>query len=206
MWKLLSGITLTLCLFPMADESPPKPTVSVECSGRMRHGIMAIGGETTGTTITFNRIVWELQLHGDAQDEFAKQNHKEPVIVTGTLRKIEGTEAKDRWIIDVKTISKRDETKTKDGAKMTIEGMLRAADPRHGDSPEIAIHTSDQVWPIAVSSDAELQMRAKSFIGRLVLLTGSLERATEEVDDEESPTPLVVRVKTLKRSANVPFE
>ncbi|HRA88959.1 MAG TPA: hypothetical protein PK992_12835 [Planctomycetaceae bacterium] len=206
MWKLLCGIGLTLFLFPMADDTPLQPGVSVECCGRLRHGVVEIGGETTGTTITFNRIVWELQLNSDAHREFAKQNHKEPVIVTGTLRKIVGIETKIRWIIDVRTISKPDATKDEEGAKMTIEGILRTADPRNGDFPEMMVRTHDQVWPIDVSADAELQTRANLFIGRCVLLTGSLERVTEQVDDEESDTPLVVRVKTLKRSVNVPVQ
>ena len=71
MWKLVSGISLTLCLFAMADDTCPEPSVSVKCCGRLRHGVVAIGGETTGTTITFNRTVWELQLPDDAAREFA---------------------------------------------------------------------------------------------------------------------------------------
>jgi len=204
MWNLLSGIGLTLCMFAMADDTPREPSVSVECCGRLRHGIVAIGGETTGTTITFNRTVWELRLPDDAAREFANEHHKERVIVTGRLRKVSGTEVKDRWIIDVRTLSKRDTTKDEEGTRLTIQGTLRTADPRQGDSPEMTIDADGQVWPIDLSSDAKLRGKAESLIGRPVLLTGSLNNVTKEGAEDEPGVPLVVRIKTLKQSVNVP--
>lgn len=208
MLKLLAGIGLTLSMFAMTDETRPAPSVSVECCGRLRHGVVAIGGETTGTTITFNRMVWELQLHDDAARQFAKEHHKEPIVVTGTLRKIGGTEVKVRWIIDVKKLSERDATKDEEGARLTMQGTLRAADPRRDDSPWMTIDTDGEIWPIDVASDAKLQVEAESLVGQPVLLSGNLERVTEEeeVTEKEASVPLIIRVATLKRSANVPVQ
>lgn len=208
MLKLLAGIGLTLSMFAMTDETRPAPSVSVECCGRLRHGVVAIGGETTGTTITFNRMVWELQLHDDAARQFAKEHHKEPIVVTGTLRKIGGTEVKVRWIIDVKKLSERDATKDEEGARLTMQGTLRAADPRRDDSPWMTIDTDGEIWPIDVASDARLQVEAESLVGQPVLLSGNLERVTEEeeVTEKEASVPLIIRVATLKRSANVPVQ
>lgn len=208
MWKLLAGIALTLSMVATTDEIPPDPSVTVACYGRLRHGVVAIGGETTGTTITFNRIVWELQLHDEAAREFAKEHHKEPVVVTGTLRKIGGTEVKDRWIIDVKKLSERDATKDEEGTRLTMQGTLRAADPRRDDFPSMTIDTDGEIWPIDVSSNSRLQVKAESLVGHPVLLTGSLERVDEEeqVTEKEASVPLFIRVATLKRSANVPVQ
>ena len=208
MLKLLTGIGLTLSMFAMTDETRPAPSVSVECCGRLRHGVVAIGGETTGTTITFNRMVWELQLHDDAARQFAKEHHKEPIVVTGTLRKIGGTEVKVRWIIDVKKLSERDATKDEEGARLTMQGTLRAADPRRDDYPWMTIDTDGEIWPIDVASDAKLQVEAESLVGQPVLLSGNLERVTEEeeVTEKEASVPLIIRVATLKRSANVPVQ
>ena len=208
MLKLLAGIGLTLSMFAMTDETRPAPSVSVECCGRLRHGVVAIGGETTGTTITFNRMVWELQLHDDAARQFAKEHHKEPIVVTGTLRKIGGTEVKVRWIIDVKKLSEHDATKDEEGARLTMHGTLRAADPRSDDSPSMTIDTDGEIWPIDVASDAKLQVEAESLVGQPVLLSGNLERVTEEeeVTEKEASVPLIIRVATLKRSANVPVQ
>ena len=197
MWKLAGGISLTLCMFAIADDTPPEASVSVECCGRLRHGVVAIGGETTGTTITFNRIVWELQLHDDAQREFAQEHHKEPVVVTGRLKRIAGIETKVRWVIDVKKLSEPDATTDTERARMTIQGTLRATDPRGGDASGMTIDSDGQVWPIDVSADSTLKAKAESLVGQPVLLDGSLEQATKE----DSDAPGVIRVKTLKGSA-----
>jgi len=202
MWNLLAGIGLALSMFVMTDETPPKPSIAVECVGRLRHGVVAIGGETTGTTITFNRIVWELQLHDDAAREFAKKHHKKPVVVTGTLRKIGGTEVNVRWIIDVKKLSESDATKDKEGTLLTMEGTLRATDPRTDNSPGMTIDTDGEIWPIDVSSHEKLQNRAESLVSQPVLLTGRLE----QVAKEESTESVIIRVKTLKRSTKIPVQ
>ncbi|MEJ7594766.1 MAG: hypothetical protein WKF77_24835 [Planctomycetaceae bacterium] len=202
MWKLLTEISLTLSMFGMVDNTPPKPSVSVECCGRLRHGVVAIGGETTGTTITFNRTVWELQMHDEAAREFAQEHNQEPVIVTGTLRKTSGTEVKDRWIIDVWTLSERDATTDKEGTRLTIQGTLRATKPPTSDSREITIDADGEIWPIDVSSNPRLQVKAESLVDQPVLLTGSLERVMEV----ESGSPIIIRVKTVKRSADLPIQ
>jgi hypothetical protein len=203
MWKLICGICLTLCVTTMADDTPPKSTVSVHSCGRLRHGVVAIGGETTGTTITFNRIIWELQLNDADAREFAKRHHKKTVMVTGSLRKISGIEAKDRWIIDVKMLSEHDATKDKEGAQLSIQGTLQAEDPRHGDSSSMTVVVGDHVWPIDLTSDSKLQFQADSLVGQPVLLTGSLEQVTKT---ESAAGPVIVRAKTLKRIAIAPVQ
>ncbi|MEQ9410815.1 MAG: hypothetical protein RIK87_24095 [Fuerstiella sp.] len=209
MWKLLTGISLAVCPFAAADATPPESSVRVECCGRLRHGIVAIGGETTGTTITFNRIVWELMLPDDAAREFAKQHNKEPVRVTGTLRRIAGIEVKERWIVDVRTIAKLDPTKDREGTRLAVRGTLRATDPGQSDLFPWTIETDRHLWPIDLSADAEQQDAAASLIDRPVYVLGRLERvaepATEEADEDESKVQLVIRVRTLKPIANRPI-
>ena len=206
MWKTVAGLSLLLCAFAGAHEPPlPKPrtpSVTVECRGRLRHGVVAIGGETTGTTITFNRTIYELQLQDEADQKFAKEHHKEPVIATGVLRKMKGTESKVRWIIDVETLAERDATKDKEGALLTIRGTLRSKIPLPGDSPEITMEAGGHTWPLDLSADQQLLAKAKSLVDQLVLLSGSLEQEAEE----ESSTPPVIRVKTLDRPANSPAQ
>jgi hypothetical protein len=201
MLKLISGISLMLCTFTTFDSAFKKPSVSVRCCGRLRDGIVAIGGETTGTTITFNRMVWELQLPDAAARRFAQTHNKEFVNVTGTLRRIAGTEVKERWIIDVKTLSEHDSKRDKVGIQLTIQGTLRATDSRTGDSPILRIEADGQIWPVDVTLDARLKNDAESLIDQPVLLAGTLEQVAEE----DSDAPRVIRVKTLKRSSGVPI-
>ena len=197
MWKLFTGITLTVCTFAVADEPPAKESVSAECCGRLRHGIVAIGCETTGTTITFNRIVWELQLHDDAARDFAKKNHSEPVVVTGELRNIVGTEAKQRWIIDVNTMTKVDPTKVKEGNKLTIRGTLRGTHPSTNDAKEILVAVDDKTWKIDTSNDAQMRINAKSLMGEPIVVKCHVERT----DEDDSESPIVIRVDALDQAA-----
>ena len=205
MWKPIAGLSLILCTFAFAQEpqssDQPLP-VSVECHGRLRHGVVAMGGETTGTTITFNRMMWELDLKDDAQQEFAKKHHKGTVTATGTLRKIAGTESKVRWIVDVKTLSERDATTVKEGTALTVRGTLRAIATHPAGSPEMTIEAAGQVWPLDLSAEAKLLALAKSLVGQTVLLAGSVEQDT----DEDAYAAAFIRVKTLELPAKAPVK
>lgn len=198
MWKLLTGISLTVCSFAVAAESPTKSSISANCCGRLRHGVMAIGCETTGTTITFNRIVWELQLNDDTAREFARKHHREAVVVTGELRKVVATESKVRWIIDVKSLSELEPGKNTEGANLTIRGKLEAARSNTDDAAEILIDVDDQIWPIDASSDSRLQVNAESLIGEPIVATCRVERTP----DEDSPSPIIIRVNSLRRTTD----
>jgi hypothetical protein len=204
MWKLFACITLTVCTFAVTVESPSetpsepsdKPSVSAECCGRVRHGIVAIGGETTGTTITFNRIAWELQLHDDDARNFAKKNHGEVIVVTGQLRTVAGTEAKPRWIIDVDSMSKVDPKKHDEGAKLTMRGTLRASDRSRNDGNGMSVVVDDKTWPIDTSADARLHANAMALVGEPVVAKCHVARA----DEEDSASPIIVRVNTVEHA------
>lgn len=206
MWKLFTGITLTISSFTLATEPPPEahakppaePSVSAECCGRMRHGMVAIGCETTGTTITFNGIVWELQLHDDAARNFAKRHHGEPVVVTGELRNIVGTEAKQRWIIDVETMTKMDPTKVKEGSKLTIRGTLRGTHPSKSDAKEILVEVDDKTWKIDTSTDAKLLVNTKSLMGESIVAKCHVARANEK----DSSSPIIIRMNSVQQAGS----
>ncbi|MCA9008203.1 MAG: hypothetical protein KDB01_00580 [Planctomycetaceae bacterium] len=190
-----------------AEDEMPEPAVSVECHGRLRHGVAAIGCETTGTTISFHRVTWELQLRDAASREFAARHHKEPVIVTGTLQKVEATESKVRWIVDVVSLREfpaRD--RFEEAATVTIRGMLRAALSQTSDSPELSVHADDQIWKLEFAADAAAQTAAESLIGEIVLISGSVLPLPEEVPRHNSKLHALktqsVRVKTIKGSSN----
>ena len=197
MWKFVFGISVTLSTFAIADDAPVKSSVSADCCGRLRHGIVAVGCETTGTTITFNRIVWELQLNDDAAREFAKKHHKESVVVNGLLRRVVGVETKERWIIDVKSMSELDPVKDNEGAKLTIQGtLMEPLRPVTDDGSRAKIEVDDQIWPIVVASDAAMEDNARSLVGESIVAKASVERTSEE--DADSVT--IIRVNVLKRA------
>jgi hypothetical protein len=83
----------------MAAE-PIEESISVTVVGTLRTGIVAIGGETTGTTITAKGIRWELDLgkNPELRTVAEKLNGKQ-VTVTGILERRPGVEIKERWIV-----------------------------------------------------------------------------------------------------------
>ncbi|MCH7988047.1 MAG: hypothetical protein IID46_02730 [Planctomycetes bacterium] len=90
----------------VAAEKAKKPNVeesiTVTILGTLRTGIIAIGGETTGTTITAKGITWELDLGKSAAMRKAAQKFNgKKVIVQGSLERRRGVEIKERWIVTI---------------------------------------------------------------------------------------------------------
>ena len=87
------------------EETPIKLVgdfVKVFIRGKLQTGIVAIGGETTGTIITSGNVTWELNLGDDKSlRQQAEELNEKPVIVTGMLTRKEGVEIRERWIVDV---------------------------------------------------------------------------------------------------------
>lgn len=78
--------------------------VEVQVKGKLTDGIMAIGGETTGTTIKARNVTWELDVSGPGlRDKAAKLNGK-TVVATGAVRQQAGVEIARRTILVVKTL------------------------------------------------------------------------------------------------------
>jgi len=79
--------------------------IDVEIKGKLETGIKAIGGETTGTIIRIDKIVWELDLGGNKElIALAEKLDKQPVIVTGRYQQKQGVEIRVRHIVTVKTL------------------------------------------------------------------------------------------------------
>ena len=216
---LLSAILFNTCirLVPVeADEAfsennTERPSVSVQCQGLLRHGIVAIGGETTGTTISFHRITWELQFADDHDREFAALHHKKPVLVTGALRKVVSTESMARWIIDVKKISASDSRDSQaEGAQVTVRGTLRAALSTTGDVPNLSVRNDDQTWGLDFAENREAQSTAESQIGQPIVLKGTMlpppDEEEREVKQSRGSEMYRIRVKSIETSNNAKTE
>lgn len=125
---------MILCPALLAETSPvhkPKPPPKpVTVTGKLETGLMAIGGETTGTQVTTNSRVYELEFvqHPELQERLEELNGKE-VTVTGPMRLIRGVERKDRWVIDVQKLhAKEDSKSSKTSAAMTGDGLGYSAE------------------------------------------------------------------------------
>lgn len=76
-----------------------------EITGTLEVGVIAIGGETTGTVIHAKQATWELDFKGDKKlEDLAETLNRKTVLVTGTCRKIKGVEIPERQIIEVTSL------------------------------------------------------------------------------------------------------
>jgi hypothetical protein len=88
------------------DENPAvEDSIKVTVVGSLRTGIAAIGGETTGSTITAKGITWELDFGKQAAiRQAAEQLSGKKVIVRGSLERRQGVEIQQRWIVTVTSL------------------------------------------------------------------------------------------------------
>ncbi len=110
MFVLATILNLSLaCLFGVSQATAGdkaaagySDSIHVEVKGTLRTGIVAIGGETTGTTISAKDITWELDFGGnpDLQALAEKLNGK-TVVARGSLDRKKGIEIRQRWIVAV---------------------------------------------------------------------------------------------------------
>lgn len=80
-------------------------SIIVTVAGRLRAGLVAIGGETTGVTITAKGITWKLAFGRNVEfAEAARKRDGKHATITGTLERKRGVEVKERWIVTVATL------------------------------------------------------------------------------------------------------
>jgi hypothetical protein len=97
---VLAAILCTGTLAPAADH------IKVDVQGKLKTGLVAIGGETTGTVITANGVTWELDFAQNADlRKLADSLNGKEVRVTGTLYVKEGVTIKrQRTIVKVESL------------------------------------------------------------------------------------------------------
>jgi hypothetical protein len=103
--SILLVVLALSCLPAGADENVSGDYIKVEIKGTLQTGMMAIGGETTGTIIRANNVQWELDLGGNAQLQAnAEKLDGKSVVVTGRYEKRKGVEIRERHIVKVETL------------------------------------------------------------------------------------------------------
>lgn len=86
---------------PLSDEY-----VKVEIRGKLNSQVVAIGGETTGVTISSDGVTLELEFAERMELwRLAKRFHEKTVVVKDRLRVKRGVEIRQRWIVDVEALT-----------------------------------------------------------------------------------------------------
>lgn len=105
----LCSLTCLVAVLALAASATAKDTypdsIKVEIIGHIKTGIVAIGGETTGTTITSGKTTWELDL-GDNEElkKLAADLNGAHVEVKGLYVPRAGVEVPIRHIVKVSSI------------------------------------------------------------------------------------------------------
>jgi hypothetical protein len=93
------------CLFAVSLlGAATAPAGKLTVTGALRTGIMAIGGETTGTEILQGATSYELDIKDAALKRKAEELNGKQATVTGTLTIKQGPERGQRRIIAVETL------------------------------------------------------------------------------------------------------
>ena len=96
---------ILMCVAMTAEAQSTSESIAVVVVGTIRTGVVAIGGETTGVTITAKGVTWELDLGNDpAFSETAKKLSGKQATVTGSLERKAGIEVPVRFIVTVKSV------------------------------------------------------------------------------------------------------
>jgi hypothetical protein len=100
-----SGTRRVLKLSALEDGQPTREMyLRVTVTGRIRVGVVQVGAETTGTTITANGVTWELNF-SESKKATAKECAGKTCVITGSLHHQAGVEVKDRYVVTVESIT-----------------------------------------------------------------------------------------------------
>ncbi len=98
-------VACVMCLMVRSVMAADKEGKPVEMNGKLRTGIVAVGGETTGTIIETKNGTFELDFGKDKElRQKADKFNGKMVRVAGTLTVRKGVEVKERRIITVKKL------------------------------------------------------------------------------------------------------
>ena len=104
------ALTQALLMILALGASPAPPPaegdyIKVEVRGTLRSGMMAIGGETTGTVVAARGATWELDLKGIPGGlQKAESLDGRAVLVKGSLEIRPGVERRQRAIVTVTSL------------------------------------------------------------------------------------------------------
>jgi hypothetical protein len=89
-----------------AADKESNESIKVEIHGQLKTGVVAIGGETTGVTITASNLTFELDFaDGPNQAAKAEDLNGRSVVVTGMLEGRKGVEIPLRYIVKVESLT-----------------------------------------------------------------------------------------------------
>ena len=105
-WLVVASCLVVAVVVRVAGAADPPAAgadqyVKVEVKGILKTGVVAIGGETTGITITAGKVTWELEIKDKTLLALAQQLDGKTAVVKGELHVTSGVEIPVRSIVTV---------------------------------------------------------------------------------------------------------
>ncbi|MGH7202124.1 MAG: hypothetical protein ACREJB_16080 [Planctomycetaceae bacterium] len=142
-WLAAALIVLTASTANAAGENEQAKKsgeyIRVEIRGVIHTGVVAIGGETTGTTITADGVAWELELGEAPIGEAVGTLNGRTALVTGELEVRKGVEIPQRWVVHVKSLKSAAPPEQPEGASKLDGNRLRQLLAERRDTLEQAV-------------------------------------------------------------------
>jgi hypothetical protein len=128
---LLGAASMAAEKEPDGKKAEMDDSIAVTVRGVLRTGVVAVGGETTGVTITAKKITWELSFDKNAElQRAAEKLDGKQVVVQGSLERRAGVEVKERWIVTVTGLAAAGKAATDKSEKQSFRATPRRADSR----------------------------------------------------------------------------
>ncbi|HEY0982504.1 MULTISPECIES: hypothetical protein [unclassified Schlesneria] len=141
----------------------------VICHGKLRCGMVAVGGETTGTNLSLGGFSWELLISDPQLKDFAEANHHKLVTATGTLQYLNTPERPGRWVVSVNSLTARDPKIKEDAVAITVRGTVEKT------KSTLKLKTDDFTLTITPPDNAKLLKKLDSLESRTVILKGQVD-------------------------------
>ena len=176
---LLLAISFVVCASPKlapAQDKRIRPVILVTFTGRLNHGVLAVGGETTGTEISADKITWELDFRSNKKVRaLANQWNRQTVIATGKLERRKGLEVSERWIVLVDKLEKPKKPKAPHTVHVDVIGKFRTGIfAVGGETTGTEILSTNIKWEVKPGKDHGNALRILN--GKLGRLQGTLTR------------------------------
>ena len=104
--RILLSLAVACISFWSVAVAAQKAAKPAEWTGTLRTGVIAAGGETTGTVLTTDKGTFEIQPATDAVRAQLKKLDRQRVKVHGTLATRPGIEVRERRIITATRVAK----------------------------------------------------------------------------------------------------
>ncbi|MCA9104705.1 MAG: hypothetical protein KDA83_04720 [Planctomycetales bacterium] len=191
-------------------DSEPPAGIELIIVGKLETGIVAIGGETTGTVVRASGVTWEVEWEAEREEAlstFAERISGNQVAVSGSLRLVKGVERGDRWILTAHSLAAAPAgvAPARGIVQARIQGRLNnQVVAIGGETTGTVVDAGDFSWELELGRDLDLRKAAEALDGQSVTVEGNIEVAIRTVERGRRPIVGVGRLIASAPAESIP--